>query len=600
MTEVTAGNEPYILDFVPDEVCIIVEAPFNLEGRQLYSDALRLLNTRLPQHIRSVAAEPGHPVAEDLTFSNLSERIDESGGNLFQRLGRGGIEADASAAQTDAGVRAPWVVFHRGDSAAAEWHLYYQVGPDRLDLLTSPIDRRHQRLASIRQLANLMNVRALGIGEDLGDQNWRVVGASPNWLTTAHDFSCAGPASLPAPETRTGRWRFHFADPIREALRSQPVNSDVVVAVLDTCPDLSHVQVNPDSYLEQVWHDVHSDAAQQYAMQRGYFDRPGGVDAYVGNCVAWWHENMPRDADSRQRFNMADHGLFASGIVHDIARDDGCEIRLIRVLNDYGVGDLLAIAHVLRALPENLLAERSSRGPKHLIVNLSLGAVPSQVKHRARWLPAVHRGLDASGSVTVPEAAQHLLDAAHLNLKGTIDWLHRQDVLVVASAGNDALRDFTRGHVPPPRYPARYEHVFGVSATSASGEAAIYANRADVSPLGNGIATFGGDAIKPQHPTEAANTETGTTRLGREQAVVGVFSSEKLPGGAINHTGWGQWAGTSFAAPVVSGLAARAWARMGSSSADQILAWTRSVASRSSATHALDAPVLEAWQVHEP
>jgi subtilisin family serine protease len=308
---------------------------------------------------------------------------------------------------------------------------------------------------------------------------------------------------------------------------------------------------------------------------------------------------MPLDPAERHGFAMADHGLFVAGIVHDIVGGDGAEIRLIRVLNDHGVGDLLAISHVLEDLLGLVLGHgNTGAGAPRLIVNLSLGAVPSHAKHRERWLPGLHE--KQRTATNLPPGSEGLLDAAHLSLRDSIDWLHAHDVLVVASAGNDALRDFAREAPPPPRYPAHYQKVFAVAATNAEGNPAIYSNRADTEPAPNGVATFGGDAVVPKSPSQPPHTETGATPAGRGNAVVGIYSGERLPGGAENRTGWVQWAGTSFAAPVISGLAAHVWAQNPHYSADQLMKRVRDFAQWSRAAQPLDAPAIDAWQVHQP
>jgi Subtilase family len=602
LAELAGTNEPYIEDFVPDEVCVIVHANPNADGNRLYADVRSLLNQHLPNRQRAIAGDLPGFLGEHFAEPHLAARLEESAGELLRPLARAGVQPDLEAHQATSGLRPPWVALPTAQGDRAEWHLYFQVGPNRLDFRSASMDARQLRVSSLRQLANLLNVSALGVGAPIAQPGWQVAGASPNWLTTGHDFSCAGPAALPAPESRDGRWRFEFGNSVREALSDgyTPGNG-VVVAVLDTCPDPTRFNDHGNAYLRQVWNDVRVDDAAPTVLDLGYFDRPDGLDTYCADCLPWWHQGMPRDPAARERFAMPDHGLFVAGIVHDVAAEAHPTIRLIRVLNDNGIGDLLAITHVLRALPQALLGQDLPvRGGPRLIVNMSLGAVPTHVKHLERWLPSVHRALELGRMPALPDHAQSLLDAAHQNLRGTIDWLHAHDVLVVASAGNDALRQHAHGEPPPPRYPAHYQRVFAVAATDADGGAAIYSNRADLKPAANGIATFGGEAIRPATPLEPAHTETGTTRSGRENAVIGVYSGEMLPGGAENRTGWVQWAGTSFAAPIISGLAARFWMQSPDQTPDEVMARVRACASATRASGALDAPVLEAWQVHQP
>jgi subtilisin family serine protease len=245
---------------------------------------------------------------------------------------------------------------------------------------------------------------------------------------------------------------------------------------------------------------------------------------------------------------------------------------------------------VLSSLP----AELRIGGRRRLVVNLSLGAtipVPPR-RHWARWLPATHSARAQTDTRPQPDAAtRRLLDDAHSSLFSMMNWLHRQGVLVVAAAGNDASRPQTHeGIPPPPRYPARYQQVFAVAAVGPDGSPASYSNRADVLPLGNGITSFGGE-------------------IGRDGAgVVGVYSANTFPGGAANTTGWAQWAGTSFATPIIAGLASRLWSQddhqQPSDLMQRIRGFARPMTSDTVPDQdpdgALDAPLLPAWQEYVP
>jgi subtilisin family serine protease len=165
-------------------------------------------------------------------------------------------------------------------------------------------------------------------------------------------------------------------------------------------------------------------------------------------------------------------------------------------------------------------------------------------------------------------------------------------VLVVAAAGNDALRRETRhfDEAPPPRYPARYEQVLAVAPSESTGAPASYSNRADVRARTNGITSFGG--------------EIG----GEGKGVVGVYSADTFPDGQRNTSGWAQWAGTSFATPLIAGVAARLWAQSSRYQPSELMERIRSYA-RPMASNAgpdadpdgpLDAPLLPAWQDYQP
>ena len=57
-------------------------------------------------------------------------------------------------------------------------------------------------------------------------------------------------------------------------------------------------------------------------------------------------------------------------------------------------------------------------------------------------------------------------------------------------------------------------------------------------------------------------------------AVRGLYSAAELAAGK-NETGWALWAGTSFAAPVITGLAADLWAEHPELSPDAVIEWLR-------------------------
>jgi Subtilase family len=233
--------------------------------------------------------------------------------------------------------------------------------------------------------------------------------------------------------------------------------------------------------------------------------------------------------------HLADHGLAVASLVKAVAPD--ASISVYRVLNEdiYGrVLDLdIALAHYLN----------TAQMPA--MINLSLGVRPL-VDQAGNPIPT---------SVVVLKA---LLAAAYC-----------RDIPVVAAAGNHGTQSPTA-----PQAPAAWSgFVIAAAASSNNGEKACFSNpagplvdRNDVGLVpqignvpaavrepqpggqlaGSGVMAPGGDGVDPSCQSDLDNC-SGNCKSG----VIGLVSANWC--GA----GYAYWAGTSFAAPLVSGLAAR-------------------------------------------
>jgi hypothetical protein len=309
----------------------------------------------------------------------------------------------------------------------------------------------------------------------------------------------------------------------------------------------------------------------------------------------------PADPAHEALLDIADHGLFATGIVHDVAPK--AQIRLIRVLNDHGAGD----SQVLLATLSALLGDEELRPSpeRRLIVNLSLAVdLPPGIDLLQFWYPAAYQRLQARLTRGLAQATNpapdlfsileslpapgpevlRMLELLHLDLQQTIAILRDQGVLVVAAAGNENRPPAQPGqaHPPPePCWPARFDQVLGVAAVQGNQSAATYSNRGDVVTLENGLGVYGGEA-RPLAPGGPPRIPLPPTRRGRApvvDAVRGLYSAAELAAGK-NETGWALWAGTSFAAPVITGLAADLWAEHPELSPVEVIKWLRHHAAR--------------------
>lgn len=274
-------------------------------------------------------------------------------------------------------------------------------------------------------------------------------------------------------------------------------------------------------------------------------------------------------------FDMPDHGLFIAGIIHDLA--PGARIECMRVLNDYGIGTFSTICAGLETIQGYMLGPNA---PKQVVINMSLVVTPADEELAGLWFDdncCYHSGDFASMMYEVG-----LLRAGlHLIIKS----LTTLGAVVVASAGNDSSADeqyiamntgMSMGmpsNMPlrfGPRYPAAFPEVISVGAVYENGQAASYSNYPALPPNHNGIATHGGN--RPQvAPSTMAHPAGSKTWATVPDGIIGVYSSPHYsmlsatdlppadypaPAPPENYA-WAYWAGTSFATPVISALAAR-------------------------------------------
>jgi hypothetical protein len=391
-----------------------------------------------------------------------------------------------------------------------------------------------------------------------------VLGVMPHWHTRAHEVSSGGsPGSLPAPvlpgTVRRGarRWRYQ---PVPDSLRPTDGATPIPIAVLDTRVDLAQAHARGEQLrasagneqlLETVaWlqqHDVPSEALSQRELDE----------------VARLHA-VP-DPDEPRPYHMPDHGLFVSGLIHDLA--PRTPLTLLPALDDTGAGDLSLLLAALR----EVLDRKQPDAPQ--IINLSLGFRPHPAHLAAAWHgfdlpdPTYRRAAvmfdqnhDQRWAAGHAHEVARRSDQLQAGLSELGRYLSLNNCLVVAAAGNDS----EPGHLRlDPRLPARFETVLGVAATTRdSKKPASYSNVGDERRIGDHVATFGGERGSGFEPVDG---------------VVGIYAGDFPTQGSgraapENATGWAHWSGTSFATALVTGIAANVWASKPGAHASEILA----------------------------
>jgi hypothetical protein len=353
---------------------------------------------------------------------------------------------------------------------------------------------------------------------------------SPNWLMsgTRHGIGTGGPGAWPVmADLPPGSWpKFNVPAAAQPGNGGAGQGAGVHVAILDTAPGLHELV---DAY--DKWR------GGGHPLLEGLLGPGGALRVYSAS-----YEELQLTVEYsllNHRYRMADHGLFVAGIIHTLAPQ--ATLHLYEVLDPYGVGCLETIAAgILKALQNPNIQGR-------LIVNCSLVLDVPLDGHLDPDFPVELRD---------PATLEHMTTS----LRTMFDRLSQANVVAVAAAGNDAHGNKTNPAArPPARYPAAFESVIGVGALPKHGrlvepfDAASYSNLSDA-PAENGYSTIGGEQ-------------------GVDQGVLGVYIGDfpeycgPLPVDGrdllpeqiqyhTNKTGWAWWAGTSFAAPVISGILA--------------------------------------------
>jgi hypothetical protein len=416
---------------------------------------------------------------------------------------------------------------------------------------------------------------------DVGKSNGHDYIAIPNLLNSSVDNTHGCPVSPPYPvEEVEGSGSYKITLPqLPENLQSAR-GKDVTVFVLDTLPQSDRIKTAAD------------DAGDHNVLLKEMVAGKKDTDPYDARPPAinlnYSFDNLiPSSADSAKTgkdiygrlvgFSMEDHGLAIAGIIRDLAPD--ANIECIRVLNDYGVGDL----HTLLSALDYIYKRVSDHGESFklpVVINLSLVLMPPEHDIHDGSLPGIDDIISES-----KEVLYSILDQAGSN------------AIFIASAGNDSDTRDVQMNPTEVRFSARYPAAFAddkvhpiarmipVGAVNMERTATIYSNY----PGASGVATYGGELPRPNPwlPSAITHGITHVDDTSPIDAIRGIYTGEKYPAlsvnddypdrmngtqmenpqqgvvvdypmyGAPNTCAWAYWSGTSYATPIISALAAR-------------------------------------------
>lgn len=246
---------------------------------------------------------------------------------------------------------------------------------------------------------------------------------------------------------------------------------------------------------------------------------------------------------------LKNHGIFVAGLVNRVAPE--VELHLVQILDNFGQGEVFTLTGVLC-----LLASYALQNPvedalplSNVVVNLSLSANFSEEKFVELGVrESINKIWDQVKDSYDSQDVMQVLLSDMVNgfnyipcVRLGIKILTGLGAVVVASAGNDSASVY--GHLPM-GIPARYKEVIGVAASNHNGELANFSNQGLVMAPGGGA-----------DDTESTITDINEIAApGDDLSIYGMISL--VPPTDPQDSGLAFWWGTSFSAPLVSGLAA--------------------------------------------
>jgi hypothetical protein len=241
------------------------------------------------------------------------------------------------------------------------------------------------------------------------------------------------------------------------------------------------------------------------------------------NCPGW--DRHKTKEDSLETQNLSSHGLFVAGLAHTVAPSS--TLYLVRVLEDDACGNLYSISDGIQRFMDQAITDTV----KHVVINLSLG-VHQPPNPRYFGLPKEVKALQ--------KVIQNAIDTQGI------------EVVVVAAAGNDSY--VSRSPVAM-EIPASDPNVYGVAASNRNGTRGCFSN-SDLTKDNWSLAAPGGNGVEGVIRISSTREKKiscaipdckADPRLCADSCVISLVRQPELG------YAYAYWAGTSFAAPLVSG-----------------------------------------------
>lgn len=361
------------------------------------------------------------------------------------------------------------------------------------------------------------------------DEQLTVQTISPNWLMSGAQgqFGSGGPGARPVPTSpnlATGAmmlpWEYVLPKTLQKVVGQAA--QMVEVAVLDTVPPADDLN---NAYKNLTGHKLLQQLKGQITK----------IDRIISDSSDWKWLNDDHDgaAIDKHVYKMSDHGLFVAGIIASLAPQ--ARIRIIEVLSHWGVGTVETISKGLSKL-------HNEPRTMPLVVNLSL-TLETPEREYLKDYKDDPRIKEWEKFFDWLEAHPNFLSDSIAGIKELCKQLNDSGAVIIAAAGNNGKGEPDRRL--PARYPAAFDSVTGVGALNRDGTEAPYTNEADEADPAHlevtmGFVTFGG------------NMNMSNLSADQDDGVLGIYIGQ-FPDKKPSQNGWARWAGTSFAAPAITG-----------------------------------------------